>query len=457
MAKLKNPSKKERKRAGNAAMALGALGVPVGGVAGHAVATPFGIGAYHAGDASDVIDDAQRSKLIKNVAGRDVHATKANMPYNAAYVPETFSKGTKPRGPMRDSLRAGAQEKLREQLRKMNLPEEKIDDLIRRKEFIIGEGKNLRSAAIMAHEAGHAKAWRTPLGKAMVRGRGIGGLMSGIAAPLIAGYTAKKEIESGKTSKGGRAASLATGVLGAAPILGSEAEASIRGYRGLKKLKIPTRSAKIKLPLALASYAAATLIPGVGVPLGAMAYSNWKRKKLYGDKPPVGKIKKAAKNLDLKEVPKLSSSRVQEARWIKVAAAYNEKTALNSPPPTSPGTLKTLLAPTMAMRDIRKQVVARGGKDALKAAPFGVRNPWLGSIAVHSSKRKGMEYLNKMGGRIKFADAYNEKTAAIGQFKRLIKKKGFKALKGGVAAEKVVVRQEDLKQRKLPGQLVPAV
>uniref|UniRef100_A0A7C3WVP0 Uncharacterized protein n=1 Tax=Dictyoglomus turgidum TaxID=513050 RepID=A0A7C3WVP0_9BACT len=115
--------------------------------------------------------------------------------------------------------------------------------------------------AFVAHEAGHAKGFNTLLGSLRYGGRmlGLGGVLS---APIIA-LTGKPEDKRGRT--GAIVGGIGTGLMSAEELL-----ASIRGYKGLKRLgyspKVLRESKKI-LGRALGTYGTVGLSTGVLLPL----------------------------------------------------------------------------------------------------------------------------------------------------------------------------------------------
>jgi len=153
--------------------------------------------------------------------------------------------------------------------------------------------KDLLRPSIVAHEAGHAKAFKGFLGKT----KHVGGVVSGMShshvlAPALAFMLARKELKEGEEDKKLRAAITGgSGTLATARLV-PEAEASIRGLRKLKgKVK-----GKGKLPLALAfgSYA----LPAAATVIGPQLIMHATSKELEKQKEKKGHWLKVASVLE---------------------------------------------------------------------------------------------------------------------------------------------------------------
>jgi len=130
-------------------------------------------------------------------------------------------------------------------------------------------------AHIGAHELGHARFGEKKLGRFVRKLRLPGGLAAGLAAPGMAAFG----------EEGGTAQKLSplVGLAGAAPVLGEEAYASLKGYKGMKQTgkyaPAALKAGRRQLMKAWGTYGAKLGIPAVGAPLAIMGLRSALRKR----------------------------------------------------------------------------------------------------------------------------------------------------------------------------------
>jgi len=313
------------------------------GVGGTAAGFTSGTSAFPT-LAKSRVSSSEAKKLIKEVAKRDVPIVSSKVP--GAYATPAFSGLLrKIKNPIaRKNLEEGFSQAL---VGRFGVPSSEVTRAKNIEAILVS--KNKPYSSVIAHEAGHAR-----LGDINSLGR-IGAL--GVpAALLLSALGAKKEIETGKKSKGYRAAALGAGALGTASVVAPEATASILGYKGLKKLKLPRKGGKLGLSLAGASYLLPAAAIGLGAPAAIFAASSKRLKKegslakaeqmffssvsrakskakrkalAYIEKKLNQEFASMAKTLGVPEEKVLKSPiKVGESRWGKVAQEYEKTGAI---------------------------------------------------------------------------------------------------------------------------------
>lgn len=248
----------DEERAGSALPLLGAMATPAAaGIVGAPMGQSF-LEGIKGSTSIDPLSPEETKRLMQEIIGgeiphipvEDLHPfLQAQLQENAAFIPP---------GKIAEILG--------------------IDPKKYPKGVIAGNPEFMKDPAIFAHELGHAGSFKG-LGKHLLRAR-IPASLGLAATPIMSGLLAGREVKKDETSPLSRAASFGVGGGSAAAMLIPEAEASIRGIRGLRGIgRSGLGGPKKRLAHAFATYAVPSLAAGIGAPAAAFGIGSHVREK----------------------------------------------------------------------------------------------------------------------------------------------------------------------------------